>query len=58
MDNCVENENLKLYRRLLSENTDEEQRKVLLVLLRLLVQEQDLFSPHALGSARATSLSP
>jgi hypothetical protein len=56
MDNCVENENLKLYRRLLSESTEEEPRKVLLVLLRLLVQEQDLFSPQR--SARATSLSP
>jgi hypothetical protein len=40
MQDFIRDENLKLYRRALAESSDEEQRKVLLVLLRLLVAEQ------------------
>ena len=40
MQDFIRDENLKLYRAALARSTDEEQRKVLLVLLRLLVAEQ------------------
>jgi hypothetical protein len=41
----IRDENLKLYRRALAESTDEEQRKVLMVLLQLLVAEQTASAP-------------
>jgi hypothetical protein len=40
VDDFVRDENLKLYRRALSESSDQDQRRVLLVLLRLLLLEQ------------------
>ncbi|MBB1092018.1 hypothetical protein [Rhodopseudomonas pseudopalustris] len=40
MPDFIRDENLKLYRAALAQSTDEEQRRVLLVLLRLLVVEQ------------------
>ncbi|KIZ47891.1 MULTISPECIES: hypothetical protein [Rhodopseudomonas] len=54
VEDLIRDENMKLYRRLLSESTDEEQRRVLLVLLRLLVAEQNedcRSSPPAFPSA-------
>jgi hypothetical protein len=45
MQDFIRDENLKLYRRALAQSTDEEQRKVLLVLLRLLVAEQAASAP-------------
>jgi hypothetical protein len=40
MQDFIRDENMRLYRSALAQSTDEEQRKVLLVLLRLLVVEQ------------------
>jgi hypothetical protein len=40
MQDFIRDENLKLYRAALARSTDEEQRKVLLVLLRLLLAEK------------------
>jgi hypothetical protein len=40
MQDFIRDENIKLYRTALSGCTDEEQRRVLLVLLRLLIIEQ------------------
>jgi hypothetical protein len=41
MDDFIRAENLKLYRRALAESPDAEQRRVLLVLLRLLLAEEE-----------------
>jgi hypothetical protein len=40
MDDFIRRENVKLYRKALSESSDGEQRKVLLMLLRLLLAEE------------------
>jgi hypothetical protein len=40
MQDFIRDENIKLYRRALAEGADDEQRKVLLVLLQVLVVEQ------------------
>jgi hypothetical protein len=40
MDDFIRTENLKLYRRALVESTDHEQRRVLVVLVRLLLVEE------------------
>lgn len=40
MQNFIRNENLKLYRRALAESSDEEQRQVIKLLLRLLIVEE------------------
>jgi hypothetical protein len=54
MDDFNRNENLALYRQALTESSDQDQRRVLLVLLRLLLLEQaaDLSRPleMAVGS--------
>jgi hypothetical protein len=47
MQDFIRDENLKLYRRALAESSDEEQRKVLMVLLQLLVAEQAAVAPRA-----------
>ncbi|WP_322517627.1 hypothetical protein SR870_08985 [Rhodopseudomonas palustris] len=40
MQDFIRDENLKLYRAALARSTDEDQRRVLLILLGLLVDEQ------------------
>jgi hypothetical protein len=40
MQDFIRNENLKLYRRALAESSDEEQRQVIKLLLRLLIVEE------------------
>jgi hypothetical protein len=40
VETFIRNENLKLYRRALAASTDDEQRRVLLALLKVLVIEQ------------------
>ncbi|NVN88115.1 MAG: hypothetical protein HXX15_18705 [Rhodopseudomonas sp.] len=57
MQDFIREENLKLYRRALVESTDEEQRKVLLVLLRLLVLEQAAMAPRSQQAQMESHLS-
>jgi len=40
MQDFIRNENMKLYRAALARSTDDDQRRVLLAMLRLLVVEQ------------------
>lgn len=40
METFIRNENMKLYRRALAESADEDQRRVLLALLKVLGDEQ------------------
>jgi hypothetical protein len=46
MNDIVRDENMDLYRQALRESTGEDQRRVLLILLRLLVAEEAAFSPN------------
>lgn len=54
MEQFIRAENLKLYRRLLAETDDEERRRVLLALIAC-IAEQDKADARAIGNPTATS---
>jgi hypothetical protein len=56
VEKFIRNENLKLYRRALDASPTEEQRRVLLALVRLLVIEQATNTAHPMESGDDVSL--